>query len=71
VLGDVSVTVRERPDGRSLELLAPPDNIYELIPQGGDAFTDMRWGGSAHFERDSGGKVTGVEFYGNRLTRRP
>jgi CubicO group peptidase (beta-lactamase class C family) len=70
-LGNVTITVRERPGGQSLELVAPGDDIYELIPQGSDTFADASSASPAKFERDAGGKVGGLDFAGVKLTRKP
>jgi CubicO group peptidase (beta-lactamase class C family) len=71
VLGGVAVTVRQRAGGGSLELVTPGEEVYELIPQGGDDFASVGSTGAARFRRDAAGKVSGLEFAGVKLTRRP
>jgi CubicO group peptidase (beta-lactamase class C family) len=70
-LGGVSVTIRESAIGGSLELVAPGDDVYELIPQGKDAFANVQAAGPAQFQRDAAGQVTGLDFAGVKLTRKP
>ena len=70
-VGRVTVSVRVRPDGRSIELLAPGDARYELIPQGKDAFVNASTTEPAHFDRDADGKVAGFDFAGVKLVRAP
>ena len=56
-------------DGVSLEARIGPENVFELIPQGGDLYLEAAMGLRVEFLRDAEGKVTGVQFGGRRLER--
>jgi hypothetical protein len=71
VLDKDTITIREHAGGQSLDLVAPGDDVYELIPQGSDAFADASSADPAKFERDAGGKVTTLDFADVKLTRKP
>jgi CubicO group peptidase (beta-lactamase class C family) len=68
-LGKTEVQVRQTAGGRSLELVPPGSETYELIPQGGDSFVDAEDAMPAKFTRDAAGQVAGLEFAGVKLTR--